>query len=127
MKAIVLLVNILLFVGLYLITIPLVHFWRPLTRQEIDWLVESAEWFGFLNAQQLWWLLMATADFIVALVIFILMKIVWRRLVSRYNAAHAKEFTRGDSPIRFVRISSTPLPQTAPTFKQSPLTHATIG
>ncbi|EPT6931353.1 hypothetical protein QL185_16700 [Cronobacter malonaticus] len=90
MKAIVLLVNILLFVGLYLITIPLVHFWRPLTRQEIDWLVESAEWFGFLNAQQLWWLLMATTGFIVALVIFILMKIVWRRLVSRYNAAHAK-------------------------------------
>lgn len=90
MKAIVLLVNILFFVVLYLITIPLVRFWRPLTRQETDWLVDSAEWPGFLNAQQLWWLLMATVDFIVALVIFILMKIVWRRLVSRYNAAHAK-------------------------------------
>ncbi|EOG5457587.1 hypothetical protein ACLE1A_004027 [Cronobacter turicensis] len=90
MKAIVLLVNILLFVVLYLITLPLVHFWRPLTRQETDRLVDSAEWPGFLNAQQLWWLLMAKADFIVALAIFILMKIVWRRLVSRYNAAHAK-------------------------------------
>lgn len=90
MKAIVLLVDILFFVVLYLIIIPLVHFWRPLTRQETDWLVDSAEWPGFLNAQQLWWLLMATADFIVALAIFILMKIVWRRLVSRYNAAHAK-------------------------------------
>ncbi|EOL8979601.1 hypothetical protein ACM92K_002850 [Cronobacter turicensis] len=90
MKAIVLLVDILFFVVLYLITIPLVHFWRPLTRQETDWLVDSAEWPGFLNAQQLWWLLMATADLIVALAIFILMKIVWRRLVSRYNAAHAK-------------------------------------
>ncbi len=44
MKAIVLLVNILLFVVLYLITIHLVHFWRPLTRQETDRLVESAEW-----------------------------------------------------------------------------------
>ncbi|EOC1288582.1 hypothetical protein ACOZ06_001510 [Cronobacter muytjensii] len=90
MKAIVLLVNILLFVVLYLITIPLVRFWRPLTRQETDWLVDSAEWPGFLNAQQLWWLLMATADFIVALAMFILVKIVWRRLISRYNAAHAK-------------------------------------
>ncbi|AGE87431.1 hypothetical protein NLT11_003887 [Cronobacter sakazakii] len=90
MKAIVLLVNILLFVVLYLITIPLVHFWRPLTRRETDWLVDSAEWPGFLNAQQLWWLLMATADFIVALAMFILVKIVWRRLISRYNAAHAK-------------------------------------
>nr|TWR34606.1 hypothetical protein FQY85_10230 [Cronobacter turicensis] len=90
MKAIVLLVNILLFVVLYLITIPLVHFWRPLTRQETDWLVDSTEWPGFLNAQQLWWLLMATADSIVALAIFILMKIVWRRLVSWYSAAHAK-------------------------------------
>lgn len=87
MKAIVLLVNILLFVVLYLITIPLVRFWRPLTRQETDWLVDRAEWPGFLNAQQLWWLLMATADFIGALAIFILMKIVWRRLISRYNAA----------------------------------------
>ncbi|EKK4000846.1 hypothetical protein HUZ94_07140 [Cronobacter sakazakii] len=90
MKAIVLLVNILLFVVLYLITIPLVHFWRPLTRRETDWLVDSAEWPGFLNAQQLWWLLMATADFIVALAMFILVKIVWRQLISRYNAAHAK-------------------------------------
>ncbi|MCZ6131940.1 hypothetical protein O6D91_19670 [Cronobacter sakazakii] len=90
MKAIVLLVNILLFVVLYLITIPLVHFWRPLTRRETDWLVDSAEWPGFLNAQQLCWLLMATADFIVALAMFILVKIVWRRLISRYNAAHAK-------------------------------------
>ncbi|WP_084999590.1 hypothetical protein [Cronobacter sakazakii] len=90
MKAIVLLVNILLFVVLYLITIPLVHFWRPLTRRETDWLVDSAECLGFLNAQQLWWLLMATTDFIVALAMFILVKIVWRRLISRYNAAHAK-------------------------------------
>lgn len=87
MKAIVLLVNILLFVVLYLITIPLVHFWRPLTRQETDWLVDSAEWFGFLNAQQLWWLLMATTDFIVALAIFILVRIVWRLISHHYSAS----------------------------------------
>lgn len=85
MKAIVLLVNILLFVVLYLITIPLVHFWRPLTRQETDWLVDSAEWLGFLNAQQLWWLLMATADFIVALMLFILVKLLWKKWVSRHG------------------------------------------
>lgn len=85
MKAIVLLVNILLFVVLYLITIPLVHFWRPLTRQEIDWLVDSAEWLGFLNAQQLWWLLMATADFIVALVLFTVVKLLWKKWLSRHG------------------------------------------
>ena len=79
MKAIVLLVNILLFVVLYLITIPLVHFWRPLTRRETDWLVDSAECLGFLNAQQLWWLLMATTDFIVALVLFIVVKLLWKK------------------------------------------------
>ncbi|STD00977.1 Uncharacterised protein [Cronobacter universalis NCTC 9529] len=85
MKAIVLLVNILLFVVLYLITIPLVHFWRPLTRQETDWLVDSAEWLGFLNAQQLWWLLMATADFIVALVLFTVVKLLWKKWLSRHG------------------------------------------
>lgn len=85
MKAIVLLVNILLFVVLYFITIPLVHFWRPLTRQETDRLVDSAEWLGFLNAQQLWWLLMATADFIVALMLFILVKLLWKKWVSRHG------------------------------------------
>ena len=85
MKAIVLLVNILLFVVLYLITIPLVHFWRPLTRQETDRLVDSAEWLGFLNAQQLWWLLMARADFIVALMLFILVKLLWKKWVSRHG------------------------------------------
>ncbi|EOE6913720.1 hypothetical protein ACT7BJ_000110 [Cronobacter turicensis] len=48
-------------------------------------LVDSAEWLGFLNAQQLWWLLMATADFIVALMLFILVKLLWKKWVSRHG------------------------------------------
>ncbi len=79
-----LLANVVLFGVLYMITIPTIHFWRPLTRQETDSLVATAdEWIGFLNAQELWWLLMALADFIVALLLFIVVKTLWRRLKHR--------------------------------------------
>ncbi|WP_234012143.1 hypothetical protein [Cronobacter dublinensis] len=83
MKVSALLANLVLFGVLYVITIPTIHFWRPLTRQETDSLVATAEWIGFLNAQELWWLLMALADFIVALLLFIVVKTLWRRLKHR--------------------------------------------